>query len=58
MASERKLFFQMAKKLVEHGYDVTLVVPQGSPYENQAPSFGIKPMVLKGLSEEFLETIY
>ena len=58
MSSERKIFFQMAKKLVEHGYDVTLVVPQGSPYEKQAPLFGIKPIVLKGLREEFLDTIY
>ena len=58
IASERKVFFQMAKQLVENGYDVSILVPLGSPQEFEAPLYGIKAIPLKGLREEFLQTIY
>ena len=58
ISSERKIFFQMAKQLVENGYDVSIMVPLGSPQELEAPLYGIKPIPFKGLREEFMQGIY
>ena len=48
----------MAKQLVENGYDVSILVPLGSPQEFEAPLYGIKAIPLKGLREEFMQGIY
>ena len=58
LGSERKIFFQMAKQLVQNGYDVSLMVPLGSLQEKEAPLYGIKAIPFKGLREDFLQTIY